>query len=133
MIRRHGLMQGMRAVAGNIVDLLVPFQSGWYYKKEIGGSFSIKSVLPAICPDDPELDYHELEGVHNGTEAMSIFPQIQFMEPEEAERARRNLLAYCRLDTLAMVKVWEELRRAGGFPIAPCTPSEQLVSRYGKN
>ena len=105
-------MPGMRAVAGNIVDLLVPFQSGWYYKKEIGGSFSIKSVLPAICPDDPELDYHELEGVHNGTEAMSIFPQIQFMEPEEAERARRNLLAYCRLDTLAMVKVWQELKRA---------------------
>ena len=90
----------------------MPFQSGWYYKKEIGGSFSIKSVLPAICSDDPELDYHELEGVHNGTEAMTIFPQIQYMMPEEQEQVRRNLLAYCRLDTLAMVKVWEELRRA---------------------
>ncbi len=42
---------------------------------------------------------------------MSIFPQIQYMEPEEAEKAMWNLLAYCRLDTLAMVKVWEELRR----------------------
>ena len=101
----------LNAVAGNIADLLDPFQKGWYYRKEIGGSFSIKSVLPAICPDDPELDYHELEGVHNGTEAMSIFPRIKDMEPEEAERARRNLLAYCRLDTLALVKVWEELRR----------------------
>ena len=102
----------LRAIEGNIIDLLDPFQKGWYYKKEIGGSFSIKSVLPAICPDDPDLDYHELEGVHNGTEAMSIFPQIQYMEPEEAEKARKNLLAYCRLDTLAMVKVWEELKRA---------------------
>ena len=101
----------LNAVAGNIADLLDPFQKGWYYRKEIGGSFSIKSVLPAICPDDPELDYHELEGVHNGTEAMSIFPRIKDMEPEEAQRARKNLLAYCRLDTLAMVKVWEELRR----------------------
>ena len=100
------------AIEGNIVDLLDPFQKGWYYKKEIGGSFSIKSVLPAICPDDPELDYHELEGVHNGTEAMTIFPQIQYMMPEEQEQVRKNLLAYCRLDTLAMVKVWEELRRA---------------------
>ena len=108
------LAEHLRAIEGNIVDLLDPFQKGWYYKKEIGGSFSIKSVLPAICPDDPELDYHELEGVHNGTEAMSIFPLIQYMEPEEAENARKNLLAYCRLDTLAMVKVWEELRRAGG-------------------
>ncbi len=106
------LADHLRAVAGNIVDLLVPFQSGWYYKKEMGGSFSIKSVLPAICPDDPELDYHELEGVHNGSEAMSIFPKIQYMEKAEQERVRRNLLAYCRLDTLAMVKVWEELRRA---------------------
>ena len=102
------------AVARNIVDLLDPFQKGWYYRKEIGGSFSIKSVLPAICPDDPELDYHELEGVHNGTEAMSVFPAIQYMAPEERERVRRNLLAYCNLDTLAMVKVWEELKRAAG-------------------
>ena len=102
------------AIEGNIADLLDPFQKGWYYRKEIGGSFSIKSVLPAICPDDPELDYHELDGVHNGTEAMSVYPEIQYMTPEEAEKARRNLLAYCRLDTLAMVKVWEELRRAAG-------------------
>ena len=43
---------------------------------------------------------------------MTVFPEIQYMAPEEQERARRNLLAYCRLDTLAMVKVWEELRRA---------------------
>ena len=100
------LADHLNAVAGNIVDLLVPFQSGWYYRKEIGGSFSIKSVLPAICPNDPELDYHELEGVHNGNEAMSIFPQIKDMPPEERELTRRNLLAYCQLDTMAMVKVW---------------------------
>ena len=71
------------------------------------GRSSIKAVLPAVCPDDPELDYHELEGVHNGSEAMTIFPAIQYMPQEEQERARRNLLAYCCLDTLAMVKVWE--------------------------
>ena len=43
---------------------------------------------------------------------MSVFPEIQYMPPKEQEKARRNLLAYCRLDTLAMVKVWEELKRA---------------------
>ena len=106
------LAEHLLAIERNIADLLDPFQKGWYYRREIGGSFSIKSVLPAICPDDPELDYHELEGVHNGTEAMNVFPEIQYMPPEEAEKARRNLKAYCRLDTLAMVKVWEELRRA---------------------
>ena len=106
------LKEHLYAVAANVVDLLTPFQSGWYYRKEIGGSFSIKSVLPAICPDDPELDYHELEGIHNGTEAMSQYPKMKDMEPEEREKIRRSLLAYCRLDTLAMVKVWEELKRA---------------------
>lgn len=105
------LAEHLLAIKDHIVDLLIPFQKGWYYKKEIGGSFSIKSILPAICPDDPELDYHELEGVHNGTEAMTVFPEIQYMEPEEQQKARQNLLAYCKLDTLAMVKVWEELRR----------------------
>ena len=106
------LANHLNAVAAHVVDLLVPFQSGWYYRKEIGGSFSIKSVLPAICPDDPELDYHKLDDIHNGTEAMSMYPKMQDMAPEEREKIRRSLLAYCRLDTLAMVKVWEELKRA---------------------
>ncbi|SCW49811.1 protein of unknown function [Ruminococcaceae bacterium YRB3002] len=99
-------------IRGNIIDLLVPFQSGWYYNRTMGGSFSIKSVLPALFPDDPSLDYHNLEGVHHGGEAMTLFPRIKDMPPEEQKTARNNLLAYCKLDTYAMVKVWEELVRA---------------------
>ena len=98
-------------IKNNIVDLLVPFQSGWYYNRAMGGSFSIKSVLPAIFPDDPSLNYHNLEGVHNGGEAMTIFPKIQYMSPIEQKTARHNLLKYCELDTYAMVKVWQELVR----------------------
>ena len=96
-------------IRSNIQDLLIPFQSGYYYNRAMGGSFSIKSVLPALFPDDPELDYHNLEGVHNGSEAMSVFPKIKDMPPQEAAQARKNLLAYCKLDTYAMVKVWEAL------------------------
>ena len=98
-------------IKDNIVDLLVPFQSGWYYNRAMGGSFSIKSVLPAIFPDDPSLNYHNLDGVHNGSEAMTIFPKIKDMSPEEQKTARYNLLKYCELDTYAMVKVWEDLVR----------------------
>lgn len=97
-------------VRSNIQDLLVPFQAGYYYNRAMGGSFSIKSVLPALFPDDPELDYHNLEGIHNGGEAMTIFPKIKDMPPEEAERTRRNLLAYCKLDTYALVKVFQKLQ-----------------------
>ena len=98
-------------IESNIKDLLVPFQSGYYYNKAMGGSFSIKSVLPAIFPDNPALDYHNLEQIHNGGEAMSIFPKIKDMPKEEQETTRKNLLKYCELDTYAMVKIWEELKR----------------------
>ena len=93
----------------NIKDLLDPFQKGYYYNKAMGGSFSIKSVLPAIFPDEPLLNYHNLEGVHNGAEAMTIFPLIKDMSIKEQEGARNNLLKYCELDTFAMVKIWQKL------------------------
>ena len=98
-------------IEANIRDLLVPFQTGCYYNRAMGGSFSIKSVLPALFPDDPALDYHNLDGVHHGGEAMTLFPKIKDMPPEEQKKARYNLLKYCELDTFAMVKVWQELVR----------------------
>lgn len=106
------LAEHLLNIRDHIVDLLVPFQSGWYYNRAMGGSFSIKSVLPAIFPDDPSLDYHNLDGIHNGGEAMNAFPAMEKMTAEERETTRRNLLKYCELDTYAMVKVWEELKRA---------------------
>ena len=90
---------------------MIPFQKKWYYCKAMQGSYSIKYVLPALFPDDPALDYHNLEGIHNGGEAMELFPKIKDLPPEEQAIARRNLLEYCKLDTYAMVKVWEELVR----------------------
>ena len=105
------LAEHLLNISNNVVDLLVPFQSGWYYNRTMGGSFSIKSVLPAIFPNDPSLNYHNLEGVHNGSEAMTIFPKIKDMSPEDQKITRHNLLKYCELDTYAMVKVWEELVR----------------------
>lgn len=101
-------------IQSNIKDLLTPFQSGYYYNKAMGGSFSIKSVLPALFPDDPALDYHNLEQIHNGGEAMSIFPKIKDMTPEDAAKTRHNLLEYCKLDTYAMVKVWKKLKETIG-------------------
>ena len=98
-------------IRDNIKDLLDPFQKGNYYLPSMGGSFSIKVVLPALFPNDPELDYHNLDGdVHNGSEAMNIYPMIAAMSADEQERARQSLLKYCELDTYAMVKVWEKLR-----------------------
>jgi hypothetical protein len=97
-------------IRDNIKDLLVPFQTGHFYLPAMGKSFSIKSVLPALFPDDPSLDYHNLSGcVKNGSEAMTIFPLIKDMPPAEAAATSEALLRYCELDTWAMVKVWERL------------------------
>ncbi len=105
------LAEHLLNIRDHIIDLLVPFLSGWYYVPAMGGSFSIKSVLPALFPNDPKLDYHNLQGsVHNGGEAMSIFPKIKDMPPKEQVEARQSLLKYCKLDTFAMVKVWQKLK-----------------------
>lgn len=104
-------------IQGNIMDLAEPFAKGYYYCREMGGSYSIKEVLPALCGGDPELDYSKLGLIHNGGEAMTAFATLYGQPPEEIERIREALLAYCRLDTLAMVKIlerlYEEVRRAG--------------------
>ncbi len=94
----------------NIKDLMLPFQKKWYYRKEFQGSYSIKYVLPALFPDDKDLNYANLEDVHNGMEASYSFLAMQKMKSSEVERWRSALLKYCFLDTLAMVKIWEKLR-----------------------
>jgi hypothetical protein len=98
-------------IRDHIVDLWDPFKAGHYYVPAMGGSTSIKYVLPALWPGEPSLDYHNLdERCQNGGNAMTIFPQIKDMEPAEQAATRKALLAYCCLDTYAMVKVWERLK-----------------------
>ena len=93
----------------NMKDLMIPFQQRHYYTRAMHGSYSIKYVLPALYPDDPELDYHSLEGVHNGAEASSTFLQMLSMDHDTLEEYRGYLLSYCKLDTFAMVKVLDRL------------------------
>ena len=93
-----------------IQDLMEPFQDRDYYTKDMHGSYSIKYVLPALFPYDKELDYHALPVVHNGGEAMTVFASLGEKTKEEQERIRHGLLEYCKLDTLAMVKIWEKLK-----------------------
>ena len=102
----------LRDIADHIRDLIVPFRAGDCYVPAMGGSFSIKSVLPALFPDDPDLNYHNLSDLcQNGSDAMNLFPAIAKMAPAEAAAAREALLRYCELDTLAMVKVWGRLKK----------------------
>lgn len=104
------LADHLHNISDHIVDLIEPFREGHYYVPAMGGSFSIKSVLPALFPDDLRLNYHNLsELCQNGGDAMTIFPRIKDMAPDEAAAAREALLRYCELDTWAMVVIWERL------------------------
>ena len=91
----------------NMVDLMVPFRNRDYYTKEMEGSYSIKKVLPALFPNDSELDYSELSLIHKGDEASNAFLSLKD-NPSEKEEIINALLEYCKLDTYAMVKIWEK-------------------------
>ena len=94
----------------NMVDFRVPFMNRDYYVKEMEGSNSIKYVLPALYPNDPELNYDNLPLVHNGGEASETFVGLKNKSDEEQEQIRNALLLYCGLDTYAMVKLWEKFK-----------------------
>jgi len=101
-------------IHNNLVDLLVPFKQAYYYDAKQGGSNSIKYVMPALCPEMEEA-YHNLPVVHNGGEALTMFPKMIAMPSgPEKDRIRKGMLEYCELDTLSMVKVlnklWEKVK-----------------------
>ncbi len=77
-----------------------------YYHPDMLGSWSIKAVIPTVAP---ELDYENLPGVKEGTEASGAY--LAAIRPEtgedERERIGKELLDYCRADTLAMVRLAE--------------------------
>ena len=104
------LAEHLLAIRDNVVDLLDPFQAWGYYRPAMHGSFSIKKVLPALFPGDKKLNYANLKGsVHNGGEAMDIFPRMRTMAQDQLEAARASLLEYCKLDTWSMVVILRKL------------------------
>ena len=88
---------------------MIPFQQKHYVTPSMNGSYSIKYVLPALVPEMKDA-YQELEGVQNGAEAMGAFANMSKLDNVEKAKMREALLAYCKLDTLAMVKVLKKLK-----------------------
>ncbi len=97
--------EDLSAILARIADLL-PIARNRYYHPSQHGSWSLKAVLPAICP---ELSYGDLDEVQDGGLAQQAY--LEAITPETAttrrEGIRKQLLDYCELDTLALVKMWE--------------------------
>lgn len=105
------LKNGLRALNERIVDLR-PVAEKRYYHPSQEGSWSIKNVLPTIT----QLDYDQLDGVQDGGMAMEAYLEaiIPGMSPTRQDEIRGQLSAYCALDTLAMVKLWQFLSGRNG-------------------
>jgi hypothetical protein len=95
----------LESLLSRIVDLL-PIARNCHYHPSQHGTWSIKSLLPAVCPD---LSYGHLEGVQDGGGAMNVFREAIHPKttPERKKEIETQLLAYCRLDTFAMVRLWQ--------------------------
>jgi hypothetical protein len=94
-----------------IYDLGDFINFGFYLHPKFKGSWSIKNVLPVMVP---ELSYAEME-IGKGDQAMMAWWELinDRLSMDDAEKTKTALLEYCKLDTLAMVKIWEKLFELG--------------------
>jgi hypothetical protein len=102
------LSDQLLALNERFTDLKDPFSKGYYYHPAFNGSFSIKKVLPALYPNDSSLNYDSLN-IKNGGEASLAYKKFHELNDEEIETYRNDLFAYCKVDTLAMVRILEKL------------------------
>ena len=95
----------LNSVTERTIDLEDIFKGG-YIDIAFGGSTSIKKVLPILVP---ELTYDSMT-VANGTDAMEAFSKIiEWEDNTEKTKLKEDMLAYCKLDTFAMVKIFEKI------------------------
>ena len=98
----------LQKLIDRVVDLMVPFRNHDYYHWQFQGSYSIKKVLPVLAP---ELSYDSL-AIQNGSMAPAEWLRMTRLDdPAQRQTIREQLLAYCGLDTYAMVRILEEVRK----------------------
>ena len=110
------LRKDLLRVGERLWDLLEVLQSH-YYHPDFQGSFSIKSVLPALVPS---LDYGDLE-IKDGATASAMYHRMMFTVTDWVERQRlaSALHAYCERDTLGMVELRRVLRVKSAKKVTP--------------
>jgi hypothetical protein len=102
-----GRSNAIESLMERVVDLLEPFRKRWYWHPRMGGSNSLKDVLPVFAVD---LSYKALEIQHGEAAMQAFFELEQESDPIRIAALRAALWAYCELDTLAMVHILDGLR-----------------------
>jgi hypothetical protein len=97
----------LSAVPERIEDLL-PIVREHVYHPDFGGSFSLKSALPALVPG---LGYDDL-AVQDGDTALLLQPET--FSADRRDELRRCLLQYCERDTWGLARLHEVLSGMAG-------------------
>lgn len=101
------LAPGLEALRARLFDLL-PVIRNHVYDPQFRGSFGIKAVLPALVPG---LGYDDLVIRDGGLASMAYATIVAPETPvDRIAELRRALLAYCKLDTHAMLELFRFLR-----------------------
>lgn len=87
---------------------MTPFSKNWYVDSAFKGSASIKYVLPALIP---ELSHKNLD-ISEGATAQRLWMEavLDGKRDDEKEKILDDLIEYCKLDTLAMVEIYNVLK-----------------------
>lgn len=99
------LAEKLRALIPRLFDLL-QVVSRHYYHPDFRGSYSIKKVLPVLVPT---LGYDDLDIADGQSAANAWIESIDMSDADQRALIRSNLLAYCALDSIAMVRLHEAL------------------------
>jgi len=99
------LKAALDLIIDRLWDLMEIFKTD-YKDFKFGGSYSIKNILPVLVP---KLTYDSLE-IQKGDQAQLVWQQlINSEDSQEQKLLEAALLAYCKLDTLAMVEIYRRL------------------------
>jgi histidine triad (HIT) family protein len=119
------------ALAGPLAELRerlrdpLPLLREYVYHPDFGGSFSLKSVAPALAP---EIRYG---GVAGGLASVLLAKLLIEGRPDdlfEREQIRDSLRSYCALDVLATQRVVERLRELASASITQGSNPEGNVT-----
>ena len=92
---------------------LLPIVRDHVYNPAFGGSYSLKSVLPALVP---EMTYDGMEVSDGQTAGLAWESLLQGgLDQGEYDKIRKALLDYCGQDTLGMIQIIGKLRRISGL------------------
>ena len=99
--------RALERLISRMKDLMEPFRQKLIYLPEMNGSYSIKHVLPALVPG---YGYSGLPIADGGSASLAYESLSEKEDTAAIAETRQQLLEYCSMDTMAMVKIWRVLK-----------------------